>query len=76
MAERPADPLELSLAHLDLRTLFHLSSNQPGVALAHAELLEPKVSDASQRARVAQVVLATVQATRLTRVIRDQGEFR
>ena len=72
MAETPADPLDLSLDHLDLRTLFHLLSKQLGVVLARAELLEATAADASQRARAAQLVLAR----RLTTVIRDHVQAR
>ncbi len=72
MADSPADRPERSLDQLDLRTLFHRLSNQLGVVLAHAELLEAKAPDPARRARAAQVVVASVEATRLARVIRDR----
>jgi hypothetical protein len=55
----------------DLRTLIHRLNNQLGVILAHAELLEAKAPDASQRARATQVVSAALQAMSLAREIRS-----
>ena len=40
----------------ELRELLHRLSNQLGVILAHAELLEAKAPDESRRARAAQIV--------------------
>lgn len=55
----------------DLRGLFHQLSNQLGVILAHAELMEMKASDPAQRARANHVVTAALEAMAATRSIRD-----
>ena len=47
---------------LELRLLFHRLNNQLGIVLAHAELLEAKVSDETSRARAAQVVSSVLDA--------------
>lgn len=72
MADAPADPPGRTLEATDLRTLFHRLSNQLGIVLAHAELLEAKSPDPAQRARASQVVQAAVDATRLARGIRER----
>lgn len=59
---RPAD---------DLRGLFHQLSNQLGVILANAELMELKLEDPAQRARASLVVNAALDAMAATRSIRD-----
>jgi hypothetical protein len=46
----------------ELRLLFHRLNNQLGIILAHAELLESKVTDASNRARASQVVASALEA--------------
>jgi hypothetical protein len=46
----------------DLRLLFHRLNNQLGIILAHAELLEGKATDETQRARAAQVVTSALEA--------------
>ena len=46
----------------ELRLLFHRLNNQLGIILAHAELLESKVTDASSRARASQVVASALEA--------------
>ena len=46
----------------ELRLLFHRLNNQLGIILAHAELLESKVSDAPSRARATQVVASALEA--------------
>jgi len=46
----------------DLRLLFHRLNNQLGIILAHAELLESKLTDDLQRARAAQVVSSVLDA--------------
>lgn len=55
----------------DLRSLMHRLNNQLGVILAHAELLEAKAPDDSQRARATEVVTAALQAMSLAREIRS-----
>jgi two-component sensor histidine kinase len=57
---------------VDLRELLHRLSNQLGVILAHAELLEAKAPDEPRRARAAQIVTAAVDAMTTTREIRQQ----
>ena len=47
----PSPPVEA-----DLREMFHRLNNQLGIILAHAELLEAKAVDVTDRARAAQVV--------------------
>ena len=46
----------------ELRLLFHRLSNQLGIILAHAELLEAKSVDQANRARAAQVVSSALEA--------------
>jgi hypothetical protein len=46
----------------ELRLLFHKLNNQLGVILAHAELLEAKAPDDTNRARASQVVLGALDA--------------
>jgi hypothetical protein len=46
----------------ELRLLFHQLNNQLGIVLAHAELLESKVTDAPTRARASQVVASALDA--------------
>lgn len=55
-----------------LRDLLHRLSNQLGVILAHAELLEAKAPDDARRARAGQIVSAAVDAMTTTREIRLQ----
>jgi two-component sensor histidine kinase len=57
---------------VDLRELLHRLSNQLGVILAHAELLEAKAPDEPRRARAAPIVSAAVEAMTTTREIRQQ----
>jgi hypothetical protein len=47
-------------------------SNQLGVILAHAELLEAKAPDEPRRARATQIVSAALEAMTTTREIRQQ----
>jgi hypothetical protein len=54
----------------DLRLLFHRLSNQLGIILAHAELLEGKSPDDMNRARAAQVVASALEAMGTAREIR------
>jgi hypothetical protein len=46
----------------ELRLLFHRLNNQLGIILAHAELLEAKTTDETNRARAAQVVASALDA--------------
>ena len=56
---------------VELRELLHRLSNQLGVILAHAELLEAKAPDEPRRARAAQIVSAAVAALTTPREIRQ-----
>jgi hypothetical protein len=56
----------------DPKALLHKLNNQLGVILAHAELLENKAQDASQKARASQVVTAALQAMAVSRELRDR----
>ena len=53
------------------KELLHKLNNQLGVILAHAELLETKAQDASQKARASQVVNAALQAMAVSRELRE-----
>lgn len=55
----------------DLRGLFHQLSNQLGIILAHAELMELKAADPAQRDRATHVVNAALEAMAVARTIRD-----
>jgi hypothetical protein len=54
----------------DLRMLFHRLNNQLGIILANAELLEAKTTDATSRARAAQLVASALDAMGTAREIR------
>jgi hypothetical protein len=54
----------------ELRLLFHRLNNQLGIILAHAELLEGKVTDDVSRARAAQVVSSTLEAMETAKELR------
>jgi hypothetical protein len=54
----------------ELRLLFHRLNNQLGIILAHAELLEAKVTDDKNKARAAQVVASTMEAMATAKEIR------
>jgi len=54
----------------DLRLLFHRLNNQLGIILAHAELLEAKAPDDTNRTRAAQVVTSALQALSTVKEIR------
>ena len=58
----------------DLREMFHRLNNQLGIILAHAELLELKAADASERARAAQVIASTLAAMSTARELRQRTE--
>jgi hypothetical protein len=63
-ARRPMDELP------ELRLLFHRLNNQLGIILAHAELLESKAPDDTNRARAAQVVSSALEAMGTVKRIR------
>ena len=54
----------------ELRLLFHRLNNQLGIILAHAELLESKAPDDTNRARAAQVVSSALEAMGTVKQIR------
>ncbi len=58
----------------EIRLLFHRLNNQLGIILAHAELLEAKVTDASTRARASQVVASALEAMTTVRDLRQHFE--
>lgn len=55
----------------ELRLLFHRLNNQLGIILAHAELLESKVTDAPSRARASQVVASALEAMGTIKDLRE-----
>jgi hypothetical protein len=56
----------------ELRLLFHRLNNQLGVVLAHAELLEAKLTDEAQRSRAGHVVGGVLEALGTTKEIRTR----
>jgi hypothetical protein len=54
----------------DLSRLFHRLNNQLGVILANAELLENRLADEAQRARVGLVVSGALEAIATVQNIR------
>ena len=64
LARRPMDETP------ELRLLFHRLNNQLGIILAHAELLESKATDDTNRARAAQVVSSALEAMGTAKEIR------
>ena len=54
----------------ELRLLFHRLNNQLGIILAHAELIEAKVTDELNRARAAQVIASALEAMSTAKEIR------
>jgi hypothetical protein len=56
----------------ELRLLFHRLNNQLGVVLAHAELLEAKLTDEAQRSRASHVVGGVLEALGTTKEIRTR----
>jgi hypothetical protein len=59
----------------DLRLLFHRLNNQLGIILANAELLEAKTTDASNRARAAQLVASALDALGTAREIQRHANL-
>jgi hypothetical protein len=74
MSDSPPVLAEPALDDVDLRALFHHLNNSLGVVLAHAELLEAKAPDPANRARAAQVVVATLESLSLVRAIRSRAD--
>ena len=66
MDAQPTDP--------QLRRLFHQLNNQLGIVLAHAELLEAKAADTTNRARAEQVVRSVLDAMGTAKEIRHRSE--
>ena len=56
----------------ELRRLFHRLNNQLGIILAHAELMEKKSADETNRARATQVVSSVLDAMGTAKEIRLQ----
>jgi hypothetical protein len=54
----------------DLRVLFHRLNNELGIILSHAELLQAKATDHSERSRAAQVVASVLDAMSTANEIR------
>lgn len=70
-------PLETgpqALSQDDLRGLFHQLSNQLGIVLANAELLEAKLADPTMKGRATHVVNAALEAMATARAIRVVSE--
>lgn len=71
---RPFTVEEFSRGPMDdapeLRLLFHRLNNQLGIILAHAELLESKASDSTNRARAAQIISSALEAMGTVKDIR------
>ena len=63
----PDDTVESVGAPADLRLLFHRLNNQLGVVLAHAELLQAKAPDETNRSRASHVVNSVLHALGTTR---------
>ena len=59
----------------DLRTLLHRLNNQLGIIMANAELLEAKTTDATNRARAAQLVASALDAMGTAREIRRHSNL-
>ena len=73
MVAPPDASSDAALESPELRLLFHRLSNELGIILAHAELLEAKALDQSSRARATQVVSSVLDAMSTVREIRDTG---
>jgi hypothetical protein len=55
-----------------LSILFHRLNNQLGISLAHAELLEARAIDESNRARAGHVIKAVLEAMSIAKDLRSQ----
>ena len=73
MVASPDASSDTSLESPELRLLFHRLSNELGIILAHAELLEAKAADPTSRARATQVVSSVLDAMNTVRNIRERG---
>jgi hypothetical protein len=73
MVASPDASSDASLESPELRLLFHRLSNELGIILAHAELLEAKAADSTSRARATQVVSSVLDAMNTVRDIRERG---
>ncbi len=58
----------------ELQALHHRLTNQLGIILAHAELLEDKVLDEVTRARAARIVAGALQAIGTARPLRQRSD--
>ena len=56
----------------EIRLLYHHLTNQLGIILAHAELLEAKVADDMSRARAAQIVSSALEAMSTAKEIHQE----
>ena len=70
-SERRSVTVVVAVMTTSSKELLHKLNNQLGVILAHAELLETKAQDASQKARASQVVNAALQAMAVSRELRE-----
>jgi hypothetical protein len=73
MVASPGASSDATLESPELRLLFHRLSNELGIIVAHAELLEAKALDQASRARASQVVTSALDAMNTAREIRDRG---
>lgn len=71
LASRPEDSGEGEPRSLtEMSRLFHKLNNQLGIVLAHAEMLEEKVTDPTHREHAARVVSSVLSALETSREIR------
>ena len=66
--------VEASETSAEFQVLFHRLNNQLGIVLAHAELLEAKAADQTDRMRATQVVTSVLDAMSTAREIRHRTE--
>ena len=66
--------VEASETTAEFQVLFHRLNNQLGIVLAHAELLEAKAADQTDRMRATQVVTSVLDAMSTAREIRHRTE--
>ncbi len=58
----------------ELQALYHRLNNQLGIILAHAEVLETKAVDDTNRARAAKIVAGALEAMGTARQIRQRAD--